>query len=170
MALLVTDSSRGPPSFLQVPSKPSLSYGDSKTMGGLSPMTPKTPGGDSWRLGTSVSGAFDSPGRVSTPMRCRKAATGPPGWMVSEAAPNSFDTSGTHKRAHIQSLANLDKEVLAEKLFHSKIQVSELLTENVCPRLLCLILTFYLRGLESIIWHLFLNTNSGTDLRKCRFL
>lgn len=35
-------------------------------------------------------------------------------------------------RAHIQSLANLDKEVLAEKLFHAKIQVSELLTENVC--------------------------------------
>ena len=69
-------------------------------------------------------------------MRSRKTAVGPPGWMIAAASPPGFDASGPHMRAHIQSLANLDKEVLAEKLFHSKVQVTELLTENVSSDLL----------------------------------
>lgn len=133
MAFHMTDGSRGRPSILQVPSKTGAPTGAQKLSGmALSPMTPTTPGAESWRLGTAAAD-FHSAGRSGTPMRSRKATAGPPGWMVSAASSNAFDASGTHIRAHIQSLASLDKEVLAEKLFHAKIQMSDLMTENVRP-------------------------------------
>lgn len=133
MAFHLTETSCGRASILQVPSKPETRNGSQKLSGpsAFSAASPRTPGADSWRLGTTAADQFDSSTRQGTPMRGRKTAAGPPGWMISAAAPSGFDASGSHMRAHIQSLANLDKEVLAEKLFHSKVQLSELLTENV---------------------------------------
>eukprot|EP00892_Ulva_mutabilis_P005599 jgi/Ulvmu1/3410/UM016_0028.1 len=132
MAFYVTETSRGPGSFHEVPSKLGARHGSQKFSGpsAFSASTPRKPGADSWRLGTVAADHFESPTRQSTPMRSRKTAAGPPGWMIFEAAPQTFDASASHMRAHIQSLANLDKEVLAEKLFQSKVQVSQLMTEN----------------------------------------
>lgn len=48
-----------------------------------------------------------------------------------------MDTSGPHMKAHIQSLAKLDKEELAEKLFHTKMALANLADKNVCTFLHC---------------------------------
>jgi hypothetical protein len=70
---------------------------------------------------------------MRTPMKSRKAKSPPPAWLINTVAPPRVDPSGAHMRAHIQSLAKLDKEELAEKLFHTKVALSELQTANVRP-------------------------------------
>ena len=108
---------------------PYLSY--SKALQPVSPVA-RSPGADSWNIEAFAPEEPDKATMRST-MRSRKAKTPPPTWLVNSVAPpTTMDTSGPHMKAHIQSLSKLDKEELAEQLFHTKMALMNLEDTNVC--------------------------------------
>ena len=117
-----------------IPTKEAVGMQYSPHSKALQPVSPtaRSPGADSWNIEAFAPEEPDKPTMRST-MRSRKARTPPPTWLVNSVAPQTtMDTSGPHMKAHIQSLSKLDKEELAEMLFHTKMSLSNLEDVNVC--------------------------------------